>query len=402
MKMPNLVTQIFIAFIFAIILGLLFGSSMAIVSPLGDLFLRLIQFVIAPLILATLVTGVSSLGSGKKVARMGAKTITFFLTTTFFAVTLGLLFGFLFSPGTGLDITAPPQGSVQPNETEGVIATLLNIIPTNPFAALANQNILQIIFFAIALGIGITLVGEKGKPVQAFFSGLADVILKITGAMMKLAPIGVFGIMAPIVGDYGLAILLPLLKVILAVAIACILHVAVIYSFALKTFGKMSPLHFFKGMTPAALVAFSTSSSAATLPITMKNAQERVGVSKETSSFVLPLGATINMDGGAIYQGVAVIFIAQFYGYELTLLQLGIVMITATLASIGAAGVPGAGLIMLVMVLTSVGLPIEGVALVAAIDRILDMFRTATNVLGDATASVIVDRSEKQEKKLAA
>ncbi|MDQ0252863.1 Na+/H+-dicarboxylate symporter [Evansella vedderi] len=398
MKKLSLLNQILIAFALAIVLGLLFPNAISAVKPLGDLFLRLIQFIIGPLIVATLIAGVSSLGNPKKLAKLGSKSILYFLGTTFFAVTLGLLAGFIFSPGVGLNVAVPEAGSVEVRETDGVIATLLNIIPTNPFAALAEQNILQIIFFAVAVGIAITVVGEKAKPVQAFFDGFSTIMFTITGAIMKLAPIGVFGIMAPIVGDYGLAILMPLMKVILAVALACILHVAVIYSLAVKTLGKISPLQFFKGMAPAAAVAFSTSSSAATLPLTMKNATENVGVSKETSSFVLPLGATINMDGGAIYQGVAVIFIAQFFGHSLSFLDIGIVMLTATLASIGAAGVPGAGLIMLTMVLTSVGLPIEGVALVAAIDRILDMFRTATNVLGDATGSVVVERSENKEK----
>nr|WP_307320771.1 dicarboxylate/amino acid:cation symporter [Evansella vedderi] len=398
LKKLSLLNQILIAFALAIVLGLLFPNAISAVKPLGDLFLRLIQFIIGPLIVATLIAGVSSLGNPKKLAKLGSKSILYFLGTTFFAVTLGLLAGFIFSPGVGLNVAVPEAGSVEVRETDGVIATLLNIIPTNPFAALAEQNILQIIFFAVAVGIAITVVGEKAKPVQAFFDGFSTIMFTITGAIMKLAPIGVFGIMAPIVGDYGLAILMPLMKVILAVALACILHVAVIYSLAVKTLGKISPLQFFKGMAPAAAVAFSTSSSAATLPLTMKNATENVGVSKETSSFVLPLGATINMDGGAIYQGVAVIFIAQFFGHSLSFLDIGIVMLTATLASIGAAGVPGAGLIMLTMVLTSVGLPIEGVALVAAIDRILDMFRTATNVLGDATGSVVVERSENKEK----
>ncbi len=398
MKKISLLTQILIAFALAIILGTVFSDSISVVSPLGDLFLRLIQFIIAPLILATLVTGVASLGDRKKLARLGSKTVIFFLSTTFFAVSLGLLSGFIFSPGVGLNVPVPETGSVEVRETGGVIATLLAIIPTNPFAALAERNILQIIFFAIAIGIGITLVGEKAQTVHRFIEGFSEIMFKITGAIMKLAPIGVFGIMAPIVGNYGLAILLPLAKVIAAVAVACILHVVIVYALAVKKLGKISPIQFFKGMAPATMVAFSTSSSAATLPVTMKNAQENVGVSKETSSFVLPLGSTINMDGGAIYQGVAVIFIAQFFGYSLSAMDFVIVVLTATLASIGAAGVPGAGLIMLTMVLTSVGLPIEGVALVAAIDRILDMFRTATNVLGDATGAVVIDRSENKDK----
>lgn len=211
---------------------------------------------------------------------------------------------------------------------------------------------------------------------------------------MRVAPIGVFGLIAPVVGEYGLSVLMPLVKVILAVAIACILHAAVVYSIAVKKFGKMNPIKFFKGISPAAFVAFSTASSSGTLPVTLRNTQENLGVSNRISSFVLPLGATINMDGTAIYQGVAVLFVAQFYGLDLSFVQLLTVVLMTILASIGTAGVPGAGLIMLTMVLTSVNLPLEGIALIAGIDRILDMFRTCVNVVGDASAAVVVAGSE--------
>ncbi|EGQ26439.1 DAACS family amino acid:sodium (Na+) or proton (H+) symporter [Sporosarcina newyorkensis 2681] len=217
---------------------------------------------------------------------------------------------------------------------------------------------------------------------------------KITGIVMWFAPIGILGLVAPVVGEYGLSVLMPLLKVILAVAIACFIHVLFVYSMAVKKFAKMSPMKFFKGMAPASIVAFSTCSSAGTLPVTIKNTQDNLGVPKKISSFVLPLGATINMDGTAIYQGVAVVFIAQFYGLELSLMQLLMVVLTAVLASIGAAGVPGAGVIMLAMVLSSVNIPLEGIALIAGIDRILDMFRTTVNILGDASASVVVAATE--------
>lgn len=222
---------------------------------------------------------------------------------------------------------------------------------------------------------------------------------KITGIIMKVAPIGVLGLVAPVVGDYGLSVLLPLIKVILAVFVACIVHAAIVYSSAVKIYGKMSPWTFFKGISPAAIVAFSTTSSAGTLPVTIKICQENFGVSNRISSFVLPLGATINIDGTAIYQGVSVIFIAQFYGLDLSLMQLLTVVLTTVLASIGTAGVPGAGLIMLTMVLTSIGLPLEGIALIAGIDRILDMLRTCVNIVGDAAAAVVVAGSEKELEK---
>ncbi|UJL45413.1 dicarboxylate/amino acid:cation symporter [Virgibacillus sp. NKC19-16] len=394
----NFIWQIVGAFILAIIVGLIFGERAGYVQPLGDLFLRLIQFIIIPLILSTIIVGITSAGDIKKLSRLGGKTISYYLVTSFIAISIGLAAGFIFQPGTGIDITME-EGAAAPNETEGVVQTLLNIIPTNPIEALSTGNVLQIIFFAIFLGIGITLVGEKAAPVQRFFDGLAEVMYKITGLIMVLVPIGIFGLLAPIVGEYGLSVLLPLLKLIFAVLVACIIHAGVVYSSAVKTFGKISPLTFFKGIFPAAVVAFSTSSSSGTLPITMKNTQENLGVSKETSSFGLPLGATINMDGTAIYLGVAVLFIAQYFNAELSLAQILTVALLATLASIGTAGVPGAGLIMLTMVLGAVNLPLEGIALIAGVDRILDMMRTSVNIMGDASAAVVVDASERKREE---
>jgi Na+/H+-dicarboxylate symporter len=395
-KKFGMLAQIFIGFILAIILGAIFGPKMEVVQPLGDLFLRLIKFIVVPLVLASLITGITSLNNIKKLLSVGGKTITYFMGTTFMAVVIGLLVGFGISPGKGLDITLPTE-SAEKAEIPSVIDTILNIIPVNPFESLSTGNILQIIFIAIAIGLAITAVGEKAKPLANFFDALALVMYKITGVIMKLAPIGIFGILAPIVGNYGLEILLPLVKVILAVAIACAIQLLVTYSIAVRTLGKMNPIVFLKGIAPAGLFAFTTASSSATLPLSIKNTEENLGVSKEISSFVLPLGSTINMDGAAIYQGIAVIFIAQFFNIELTIIQLITVMFMTVLVSIGAAGVPGAGLIMLTMVLQSVNLPLEGIALVAAIDRILDMFRTSINVIGDASAAVVVQESENKK-----
>ncbi|MDQ0176404.1 dicarboxylate/amino acid:cation symporter [Bacillus chungangensis] len=391
----SLFTQIFIAFILAIILGIVFGSDIKVLQPLGDLFLRLIKFIIAPLIFASLVVGVASTGDPKRLGRIGMKTIVYYLVTTAIAIIIGIGFAYLISPGNGIDI-AIPKTPVQINETEGIIATLLQIVPDNPFAALANGNILQIIFFALFIGLAITFSGKKAELIYPFFEGFAEVMYKITGIIMRFAPLGVLGLVAPIVGNYGVSVLMPLIKVIIAVGIACAAHSLFVYSIAVKSFGKMSPFFFFKGIAPAALVAFSTASSAGTLPITIKNTQENLGVSKRISSFVLPLGATINMDGTAIYQGVAVIFIAQFFNLELTFMQLVTVVLTTILASIGTAGVPGAGMIMLAMVLSSVQMPLEGIALIAGIDRILDMFRTTVNIVGDASAAVVVAATENE------
>lgn len=389
----NFVLQILAAFILAVLAGLIFGERAAVVQPLGDLFLRLIKFIIVPLILSTIIVGVTGAGDVKKLGRLGGKAIAYFLVTSFIAIALGLFAGFVFQPGAGIELASQGE-SVEAAETEGVIATLLNIIPTNPIESLTAGAVLQIIFFAVFLGIGITLVGDKGAPVQRFFEGMAEVMYKITGIVMKLVPLGIFGLLTPIVGTYGTSVLLPLIKVIIAMVVAVIVHVALVYSAAVKIFGKMNPLHFFKGIFPAASVAFATCSSSGTLPVTMKNTEENLGIAKTTTSFILPLGATINMDGTAIYQGIAVMFIAQYFGVELTFTQIMIVALMGTLASIGAAGVPGAGLVMLTMTLSAVNLPLEGIALIAGIDRILDMLRTSVNVMGDASACVVVEREK--------
>lgn len=398
----NLVTQIFVAFVLAIILGSIFGSKIDFLQPLGDLFLRLIKFVIAPLILSTLVVGVASMSDPKQLGRIGIKTIVYYLATTAIAIIIGLSVAFLINPGTGVNISTDessiPEAAIA--EPQSAIDTFLNIVPTNPFEALATGNILQIIFFALFIGIAITMIGEKAAPVLSFFEGFAEIMYKITGIIMRVAPFGILGLMAPVVGEYGLSVLLPLLKVVLAVYIACIVHALVVYSIAVKTMGKLSPITFFKGIFPAALVAFSTASSAGTLPVTIKNTTENLGVPKRIASFVLPLGATINMDGTAIYQGVAVVFIAQFFDLQLTFLQLLTVVLTTVLASIGTAGVPGAGMIMLAMVLNSVNMPLEGIALIAGIDRVLDMMRTSVNIVGDASAAVIVAGSEREIKPI--
>ncbi|OIJ16929.1 dicarboxylate/amino acid:cation symporter [Anaerobacillus alkalidiazotrophicus] len=393
MKGKKLLSMIFISFVLAIMFGVIFGPAMEAVQPLGTLFLRLINFIIVPLVFTSLIVGVASTGDIKKLGRMSMRTVSYYLGTTAIAITIGLVVGKLMMPGAGLDTPVSEQ-TIEPQEAPGLVDTLLNIIPTNPLMSLIEANMLQIIFFAIFLGLSITLVGEKAKGVYTFFEGFAEMMYSITNIVMKVAPIGVFGLVAPIVGQYGPAVLLPLLKIIAAVAIAALLHVIITYSSAVKLFAKMSPIHFFKGISPAILVAFSTQSSSGTLPVTIKCSEENLGVSKKVSSFVLPLGATINMDGTALYQGVCVLFVAQLYGIELSFAQLLTIVLTATLASIGTAGVPSAGLVMLTMVMTSVGLPLEGIALIAGIDRILDMIRTSVNVTGDASAATIVSALE--------
>jgi len=274
-----------------------------------------------------------------------------------------------------------------------VVDTILEMVPTNPFVSFQEMNMLQIIVFALFFGLGITLIGKAAQPAYDFINAVAEIMYKLVGIIMEFAPFGVFGLIAQTVGAHGVDVLLPLFKVILAVYLGCILHALAVYSGSVALFSPISPLRFFRTMMPATLVAFSSCSSSGTLPVTMKAAEE-LGVSKSVSSFVLPLGATVNMDGTALYQGVCALFIAQAYGLELSLAQQLTIVLTATLASIGTAGVPGAGLVMLTMVLTSVNLPLEGLALVAGIDRILDMARTAINVTGDGAAAVVVAATE--------
>lgn len=389
----KLYVKILIGFALGIVAGLILGPSASYIKPFGDLFIRLIKMIIVPLVFASLVVGAASMGDIRKLGRVGVKTIAYYLLTTAFAVIIGLILGNIISPGIGLRIPIP-NTAVEPKAPPTLTATLLNLVPTNPLEAMVQGNMLQIIIFALFLGIAIALIRKKAESVYNFFDGLAEVMYRLTAMIMNYAPIGVFALIAAVVGSYGLDVLLPLAKVIIAVYIGALLHAAITYSFTVSTFAKMNPLAFFKGIFEASTVAFSTCSSSATLPVTMRCTEENLGVSKGISSFVLPLGATINMDGTALYQGVCALFIAQVYGISLTLSQQLMIVLTATLASIGTAGVPGAGMIMLTMVLTAVNLPLEGIALIAGIDRILDMARTCINVTGDASAAVVVAATE--------
>jgi len=387
--------KIIIGMVLGVITGLIAGEKAVYIKPLGTMFINLIKMLIVPLIFVSLVVGVISMGNDvKKMGIIGAKTLALYLFTTAIAVTIGLLFGTLFSPGKGVDISS--IGTVSAKPFPGFIETLVNLVPKNPVSSLAQGNVLQIIVFAILFGIAISFTGEKGKPVVNLFESLAEVVYKLTAMVMQVAPIGVFALMAWVVGEYGLDLLLPLIKVILAVYIACIVHILVVISGLVKFVGRLSPIKFLKGVIDPFVFAFASTSSSGTLPITISAAQKNLGVSRKISSFVLPLGATINMDGTALYQGVTALFVAQAFNIDLSFQQYIIIILTSTLASIGTAGVPGAGLIMLSLVLTSVGLPIEGVAIIAGIDRILDMARTSVNVVGDCMVTLVVGKSENE------
>ncbi len=396
MKKMQLTTKIFIGLALGIVMGIFLQPNPGIannyIKPFGTLFLNLIKLVIVPLVFSSLVVGACSMDDVRKLGRIGGKTMAYYLLTTAFAVTIGLVLANITNVGGGYIIPADAKYEIA--EAPNVIETLLNIIPSNPLKALVDGNMLQIISFALIIGAGIIGIDEKGKNLQSFFESFAEVMYKIIGVVMEFAPIGVFALITPVVAVNGPTVLLPLLKLIIVVYIGCALHAILTYSATVWGFAKLSPLQFFKGISPAMIFAYTTASSSATLPISMKRCEENLGVPKSICSFTLPLGATINMDGTAIYQGICAVFIAQIYGIPLPLTAQLTIILTATLASIGTAGVPGAGMIMLGMVLHTVGLPVEGIAIIAGVDRILDMMRTMINVTGDAACSVVVAATE--------
>lgn len=384
--------KILIGMIAGMIAGMLLGNNAEYIKPLGQLFISAIKMLIVPLIFCSLIVGVTSMKDTTKMGRIGVKSIIFYLATTAVAISIGLGLGLLFEPGAGLNMVATTVANAKPSPT--LVDTIVGLVPKNPVGSLASGNILQIIVFALSLGIALNLIGEKGEPASKMFESLADAMYKLTELVMKLAPYGVFALMAWVSGKYGLDVLLPLIKVIGLVYLGCIIHVLVLGGGFVGLLGKLNPQRFYKGIIEAQIIAFTTTSSSGTLPASIKCATQNLGVSRTVSSFVLPVGATINMDGTALYQGVLALFIAQAFGIDLTTTDYLTIIATATLASVGTAGVPGAGLIMLSLVLTTVGLPLEGIAIVAGIDRILDMARTTINVTGDLMVTLLIGKSE--------
>ncbi|MCM2129510.1 dicarboxylate/amino acid:cation symporter [Larsenimonas rhizosphaerae] len=372
--------------------GALFGEQASVLKPLGDIFISAIKMLIVPLVFSTLVVGITAMRDPKKMGRIGSKTIALYLLTTAFAIAIGLLAAWLFQPGTGLSLSFDTP--VDAKEAPSLVDILVGLVPQNPIDALASGNILQIIVFAIGLGISLTLIGEKGEPVVRVFESFAEAMYKLTELVMAFAPFGVFGLMAYVAGNYGLDVLLPLAKVIGVAYAASIVHVLVVYSGLLKLLGGLNPVRYLRGSLDALVVAYSSASSSGTLPVSIRCAQRNLGVSEGVSGFVLPVGATINMDGTAIYQGVVAVFVAQLTGTDLSMADYGMIIMTGTLASIGTAGVPGAGLIMLSIVMSQIGLPLEAIAVVAGIDRILDMARTSVNVAGDLMVTTLIGKSE--------
>lgn len=366
-------------------------------TPLGTIFLNLIKMLIVPLVFFSIAVGVANIGDPKKLGRMGGKTMAFFLSTTAIAITIGIIAALLLKPGVGgsFDTT---NLEYEASEAPPVTDTLLGIIPANPIEAMASGDMLAIIFFALFIGIGVAALGEKVDIFKRFLEQGNEIMMFLVGLVMKFAPIGTFGLIASAVGKQGFDALKAMFLYMVVVILALALHFIVVYGGAMKLLAKQNPIKVMKEFIPAMTVAFSTSSSSATLPIAMDLAQTKLGVPKPISSFVQPLGATINMDGTAIMQGVATIFIAQVFGVDLSIQDMVVVVLTAVLASIGTAAVPGAGMIMLAMVLESVGLPVAGIALIIGIDRLLDMTRTLVNITGDLTCALYIAEDEKKRE----
>lgn len=382
------------------------GDWVVALEPFGQAFIRLLIMIVIPLVMASLIIGTASLGDLKKLGRIGIKTIGYYLVATGLAVALGLVVASVLQPGSGLDegvktqLLADYAGTNEVRlqsmqEPPGLQDILFNIIPRNPFASMANMDMLQIIFFALFLGIALTvLTEEKRKPLIDVLESVNDAMVVIVEMIMKIAPYGVFILIASVAGRFGFGVIVSLFQYVLVGIGTMVLFTITFYPITLKFFSGMSPIFFFKRFYEVIVFAFSTSSSNAALPINLRITEEDLGVSRDVASFVLPLGATVNMNGTGIYHGVSTIFIAQVYGITLTPGQLVIVVITATLASIGAAGVPGIGFITLAIVLEALGIPLEGLAMVLGVERILDMTRTAVNVTGDSAAAVWVAKTE--------
>ena len=367
------------------------GFDPAWFKPVGQLFINLIRMVVVPLVIATIIAGAASVGDLSKLGRVASKTLIYYFSTTAIAVTIGLVLANILNPGEGLNL-AKDGLQAQTANTPKLVDVFLNIVPLNPVDAMSKGNMLQFIFFAMLFGFGLSAVGEHGKTVLSFFDGCGEVMIKVTNMVMIYAPIGVFGLIAFTVASHGLAVLLPLIKVIGVMYLACLIHVLICYVPLIKICG-ISPSLFLRMVSAPVMIAFTTCSSAAALSTNLIQVQ-KLGASKPVSSFSIPLGNTINMDGTAVYMGVVAVFVAELYGIPLPFDKQFEVILVGVLASIGTVGVPGAGLLMSTIVFTQVGIPLEGIAIIAGIDRVMDMCRTSVNVLGDATGAIAVSKWE--------
>lgn len=407
MKNLKLIHKVFIGLISGIIVGALLYPmkenpivSKYIVSGLfeflGQGFLRLVKMIIVPLVFASLVTGTAAMNDVKKLGRIGIKTLAFFMGTTAIGIIAAIVGANILKPGAGIVLENVQKAQYVAKETDSFVKVLLNIIPTNPIEALVKGEMLQVIFFAVMTGFVITILGEKAKRLQGIFEEVNSLMLKMVSLIMELAPLGIFGLIGKTFITLGWTAMKPLASFIIVTYILLLFHGLVVYQILLRIYAKESPVAFLKKILGPMTLAFSTSSSAACIPLSLKTLKEEFNVEEKVSSFTIPLGATINMDGTAIMQGVATVFIAQLYNINLTTNDYFMVVLTSVLASIGTAGVPGVGTIMLSMVLSQVGLPLEGIGMILAVDRIVDMGRTTVNITGDLVCSVIIDRIEKR------
>lgn len=388
----GLFTRIMIGFVIGIVLGLVLGQQASVLAFLGTILTRLLTMVVAPLVLGLLICAAADVKDFKTLGKIGGKTLGIFLGSTAIAVAIGLVLSNVMQIGSGFVMAT--DVSYDASDVPSVVDTLMGIIPTNPFNSLSTQNLLQIIFFSLLLGFSLIKLGDKGAPVLNFFRAWTDAWKEITNIVLEFTPYGVLGLMADIVGRYGLDILMPYIKTIAACWITCFLFTVFVQGgLMVGLYARISPIKFFSTMKEAILFVFATCSSVATIPLNLK-CTKNLGVSEKIADFVVPFGAVINMNGTAIYEAVAVIFAAQVFGFNLTVTQQIMVMITAVLASIGTAGIPGSGLVMLTIVLNAVGLPLETIGLLAGIDRILNMARVIPNIVGDAAAAVVVAKSE--------
>lgn len=403
---PNLTRNILLGMLFGFIAGMglnIVPLSSQVVSfvvsgPLqvgSSIFLASLKLLVVPLVFVSIVCGTAALDDVAKLGRLGVRTLALYLGTTAVAVSLALSVATIASPGSGFDLTSETE-FVAP-DAPSLAETIIALVPTNPLAAMVDGNMLQIITFALLLGVAITMAGDAGSRILSVFRDLDTVIMRLVDIVMSIAPFGVFCLVAKVFGDQGITAVVPLLRYFLCVATVLGLHVVITYASLVQLVARRSPIAFLRAMRPVALVAFSTSSSNATIPVTRDAAEKVLGVPSSIASFTVPLGATINMDGTAIMQGVATAFIAQAYGIELSISAYVSVVLTATLASVGTAGVPGVGLITLAMVLRQVGLPVEGIGLIIGVDRLLDMLRTAVNVLGDGAVTCAVAQLETKQ-----
>ncbi|MFS0603458.1 dicarboxylate/amino acid:cation symporter [Peribacillus frigoritolerans] len=394
-KKLGLGTKVFIGFVIGIILGLIFKEKILIVKPIGDIFLTLIKMIVVPLIFFSITSGIFSIGDVQKLKRIGTKTLVYYIGTTLLAGGIGLLIAHLFKPGKGIDIANIENSSeYEASEIPTFGETILGLFPSNPVQALAEGNLMQIIIFSLFLGISIVLIGNKSETLKKFFNEGTEVMYKMTGIIMAFSPIGIAALMACTIGEYGLKIFGPLGKFILVDYIGLISVIILMYLFMLKFIAKFPISKFFKSIGKIWIVTASTTSSSGTLPVTISVTKEDYKVKEELAQFTLPIGATMNMNGAVVYYAAAVIFVSQIYGIEMPLSQQLLIILMTTLISVGSPGIPGGGIVMTIMLLTTLGLPMEIVGMIAGIYRIIDMGHTTLNVTGDVVSTLCIARSE--------